>query len=307
MGHRTLAVAGTVGLLALVLAGCATTSQSGSVSPRPSASHSAAPSVVDVSAQLKALEGQFDAKVGVSAVDTATGRTVEYRENQRFGYASTLKAFAAAEMLATVPAATRQATVTWTQADVTAAGYTPVTGKHLQDGLSLDALAEAAVRDSDNEAQNLVLASIGGPRGLDAALERLGDKITDVVHTEPALNTLTPGSTADTTTPAAFTADLRALTGPDYLSAAQKTQWIDWMSGNATGNTLIRAGAPTGWTVADKSGGAGGIRNDIAIVTGPGEKKPILITILTQKNNPAAKYDDALVAQAAHIVLTALN
>lgn len=305
MGHRTLVTAGTAVLLTFALAGCTATSKDANVSPSPSVSE--ASFSVDVSAPMKALESKFDAHVGVSAVDTATGRTVEYREDQRFGYASTLKAFAAAEMLATVPAATRQATVTWTQADVDAAGYAPVTEKHVQDGLSLDALAEAAVRDSDNQAQNLVLASIGGPRGLDAALERLGDNVTDVVHTEPVLNTLTPGSNADTTTPAAFTADLRQLAGPDYLSAVQRAQWTDWMSGNATGNTLIRAGAPSGWAVADKSGGAGGIRNDVAIVTRPGSKDPILITILTRKNDPTAKYDDALVAQAAQIVLTALH
>jgi beta-lactamase class A len=292
-------------LLATALAGCTTATQGSSVSPRPSSS-AASPSAVDVSAQLTALEGKFDAKVGVNAVDTASGRTVEYRDHQRFGYASTLKAFAAAEMLATVPGATRQATVKWTQADVTAAGYTPVTERHIPNGLSLDALAEAAVRDSDNEAENLVLDSLGGPRGLDTALERLGDKVTDVVHTEPALNTLVEGSTADTTTPAAFTADLRALTGPEQLSAAQMNQWMNWMSGNATGNTLIRAGAPAGWTVAEKSGGAGGMRNDVAIVNRP-SGKPILITILTKKNDPIAKYDDALVAQAAHVVLGALN
>lgn len=309
MGHRTLVAAGTAALLALALVGCAGMPNDVGLSPRASASHSASSassSVVDVSASLKALEDQFDAQMGVSAVDTETGRTVGYRDNQRFGYASTLKAFAAAQLLATVPVATRQATVTWTQADVDAAGYAPVTAEHVQDGLPLDALAEAAVRNSDNQALNLVLASIGGPRGLDTALERLGDSVTDVVHTEPALNTLTPGSTADTTTAAAFTADLRALTGSDYLSAAQKAQWIEWMSGNATGNALIRAGAPTGWTVADKSGGAGGIRNDVAIVNRP-TGKPILITILTQKNDPAAKYDDALVAQAARVVLTALD
>lgn len=42
------------------------------------------------------------------------------------------------------------------------------------------------------------------------------------------------------------------------------------MSNNATGDELIRAGVPSDWIVADKSGaGSYGTRNDIAIVTPP--------------------------------------
>jgi beta-lactamase class A len=77
------------------------------------------------------------------------------------------------------------------------------------------------------------------------------------------------------------------------------------MSGNATGDTLIRAGAPDGWVVADKSGGAGGIRNDVAVVTPPG-RAPVVVTVFTTRNDPDARYDDALVARAAAIVLGAL-
>jgi len=74
------------------------------------------------------------------------------------------------------------------------------------------------------------------------------------------------------------------------------------MSGNATSDSLIRAGAPSDWTVADKSGGAGGIRNHVAIVTPP-NGAPIIISVLTAKNDPAAEYDDELVPRAARAVL----
>jgi len=57
--------------------------------------------------------------------------------------------------------------------------------------------------------------------------------------------------------------------------------------------------------VADKSGGAGGIRNDVAVVTPPG-RAPVVVTVFTTRNDPDARYDDALVARAAAIVLGAL-
>ncbi|NKS78197.1 hypothetical protein GS539_20950 [Rhodococcus hoagii] len=53
------------------------------------------------------------------------------------------------------------------------------------------------------------------------------------------------------------------------------------MSGNATGAPLVRAGAPDGCSVADKSGGAGPIRNDIAIVTPPG-RAPAFLALLAK-------------------------
>lgn len=42
------------------------------------------------------LELTFDARLEVFAVDTGSGRAVSYRSDERFGYASTFKALAAA-------------------------------------------------------------------------------------------------------------------------------------------------------------------------------------------------------------------
>jgi beta-lactamase class A len=260
------------------------------------------PTVRDVAQTLHALEAEYDARVGVVATDTATGHTVAYNAHERFGFASTLKAFAAAEFLHAVPVADRDEHVRWTAEDIAQAGYSPVTEQHIEDGLTYTQLAEAAVRDSDNTAMNLILKRVGGPEGLDRAFAELGDTTTSVVHYEPELNTLTPGSRDDTTTADAFTTALQAYLDEQTLSKRDADTLVDWMSGNATGDALIRAGAPDGWTVADKSGGAGGIRNDIAIVTPP-HRSPIIISILTTKKDPAAKYDDSLVERTASAVL----
>ncbi len=260
----------------------------------------------DVAPELEALEREFQARVGVGALDTGTGASVEYRAGERFGYASTIKAFVAAEFLRQVPVVERDAHVTWTREEVEAAGYSPVTSEHVQDGLTLAQLAEAAVRQSDNAATNIILGRIGGPAGLGAGLAELGDTVTHVVNDEPALNQVDPGSTHDTTTPAAFTASFTALLEPQNLDAEDLAVLLEWMHGNATGDALVRAGAPDGWAVADKSGGAGGMRNDIALVTPP-DRAPIVITVLTEKIDPAARYQDELVARVAEVVLSALG
>lgn len=259
-----------------------------------------------VADELAALEQEYDATVGVMAVDTGTGESVSYGEDRRFGFASTIKAFAGAVFLQSVPGAARDEMVHWTTEEAAAAGHAPVTSQHVEDGLTYAQLAEAAVRVSDNAALNLIVDRIGGSAALDDALAELGDATTEVVNDEPTLNTIEPGSTDDTTTAAAFTALLTRILDGSTLSAADAALLVDWMSDNRTGDALIRSGAPAGWTVADKSGGAGPIRNDIAVVTRPGQD-PIIITVLTSRNDPHADFDDTLVASAASITLHALD
>ncbi|NQX13308.1 class A beta-lactamase [Microbacteriaceae bacterium VKM Ac-2855] len=295
------------GAVALLLAATACTGAPAPVATTTApATSTATPEAIDLSAELAALESAFAARVGVSAVDTATGRRISYRADERFGYASSMKALAAAEFLHDVPVSERDGLVTWSADAVDAAGYSPVTSEHIADGLTLSELAEAMVRSSDNTAFNLILERLGGPAALDAGLGELGDDTTEVVNPEPPLNDIEPGSTADTSTPDAFTADLTELITGSRLSEDDRALLLDWMAGNATGDALIRAGAPSGWVVADKSGGAGGIRNDVAVVTPPG-RAPVIITVFTVKSDPEADYDNDLVAQAAEVVLRALS
>ncbi|WP_277212230.1 class A beta-lactamase [Isoptericola croceus] len=269
--------------------------------PPPSATSTPAPTS-DVDAALVALEAEFDARVGVAALDTGDGSRTEHRAHERWGYASTVKVFLAAELLRTTTAEQRTEQVTWSQEDVDAAGHAPVTGEHVGNALTLDQLAEAAVRESDNAATNILFDRIGGPSGLRDAFELIGDTTTAPARTEPALNQVGPGSTEDTTTPAAFTADLDALLHGGALGPADAAQLVEWMTGNATGDSLVRAGAPDGWSVADKSGGAGAIRNDVALVTPPG-REPVLLTVLTERLDPDAGYEDELVERVAAVVL----
>lgn len=273
------------------------------VSPAPTSSRAERD---DVSTGLQAVEERYDVTVGVSLLDTGTGETISYRGAERFGFASTVKVFLAAEFLRRTPEDARDDLVRWTAADIERAGYSPVTTARLDTGLTAAELAEAAVRESDNTATNLVFDRIGGPAELDAALSRLGDDVTDIVDVEPGLNTVGPDSTGNTTTADAFTASLAALRGGGSSTDADAPTLAEWMSGNATGDALVRAGAPSGWTVADKSGGAGAVRNDIAVVTPPG-RPPLVLTVLTRKNDASAPYEDVAVSESAAVVLNTVR
>ena len=297
-----------LGLAACSTPGASAPAPSPTATPVPLPSPIAAPDLAtpEVEAALADLETRYDARIGLSVLDTGSGATLDHRADERFGYASSLKAFAAAALLDATDDADLDRVVTWTQAEVDAAGYSPLTSTHVADGLPLRQLAEAAVRQSDNTALNLVVEHLGGPAALDAALAAQGDDVTDVVNSEPELNRPTAGSTADTTTPAAVRGLLARVVAGDWLGDDDRAQLLDWMSGNATGDALVRAGAPAGWAVADKSGGAGPVRNDVAVVTRPGGD-PVVIVVLTTRTDPAAAYDDALVAAAARAAFEAVQ
>jgi beta-lactamase class A len=255
--------------------------------------------------RFRPLERRFDARLGVYALDTGTGREIAYRADARFPYASTFKAFAAAAMLRRYGLDGLERTVPITRLD---AAISPVTQRRVGTRMSLKALSSAAVRYSDNTAANLLLDHLGGPKGLDAILEDVGDDVTRMERREPDLGDWAPGATRDTTTPRAFAGDLRAFVLGDALKPRERAQLVRWLRTNTTGDELIRAGVPRGWVVGDKTGTGStyGARNDIAVVWPPG-RAPIVIAIMSNRRAPDAEHSDALIARAATVVVKALD
>ena len=306
MTTRTLQLLATSTLIALTLAGCAPSEAQSSDQSSPQTETSTGPNVGSdrqrLEDQLKMLEDRYDARVGVSALDTESDVSVDHRADERFGFASSLKVFAVAELLDRTTPKELEKNVTWTQADVDEAGWTPVTEEHVDEGLPLEDVAESALRVSDNLAMNIVLDELGGPEALDDAMEKDGDSTTEVTDEEPELNDVEEGSTDNTTTPAAFTANLQDLLDAKRLSDDDRKVLFDWMSANETGDPLIRAGAPDGWVVRDKSGHSDAIQNDIAVVTPP-DRQPIVLSVMTEADDPESEDGPALVAAVAEVVL----
>lgn len=254
---------------------------------------------------FRSLERAHDARLGVYAVDTGTGRTVTYRADERFAYASTYKALAAAAVLDRTSAADLAEVVPYTAADVV--DYSPVTAPHAGTGMPLGRIAEAAITYSDNTAGNLLFRHLGGPEGWERTVRRLGDRVTEADRIETALDTAVPGDRRDTSSPRALASDLRAYALGRELDAEDRTLLTTWLRANTTGNATIRAGVPSTWTVGDKTGSASyGTRNDIAVLWPP-TGAPIVLAVLTTHDKATATADDALVANAAALVARTLR
>jgi beta-lactamase class A len=255
--------------------------------------------------EFEQLEKDFDARLGVYAIDTGSDKTITYQPDERFAFASTFKALAAGATLQQNSLNELDEIITYTKEDLVA--YSPVTENHVGTGMTLRELCEAAVRYSDNTAANILLETLGGPKGFEAVLRQNGDRVTLAERLEPDLNEAIPGDSRDTSTPKALATSLMAFSIGDSLPSEKRLIFTDWLLGNSTGDTLIRAGVPEGWEVGDKSGAGGyGTRNDIAIVWPP-NREPIVMAILSSREKKDAKYNDRLIAEATKITLDILG
>lgn len=253
---------------------------------------------------LLRLEDRTGARVGVHALHTGTELSVGHRADERFGYASTVKLLTAAALLDASSTSRRQGRVTWSAEDLVT--YSPITETRIATGMTVLALMRAAVVDSDNTAANLILEELGGPAALQRALTRVGDTTTTVTRYEPELNDWTPGQRRDTTTPRALAHTARAYLLGDVLRPADRELLWRWLRSTETGLGLVRAGVPAAWQVGDKSGTAAyGTRNDVAIVRPPASS-PLVVVVMTSHADQADEPDDAVVAAATRIVISAL-
>ncbi|MFI1913957.1 class A beta-lactamase [Nocardia sp. NPDC020380] len=299
---RRSALTAAAAALLVPLAACADHQAAKSAAGTTTASPASA---VRMDSEFQRLETQFGAHLGVYALDTGSGRTVEYKADDRIAFCSTFKAVAAAALLKRTTPADLDAKVTYTQADLVT--YSPITEKHVADGMPLRDVIDAAVRYSDNTAANLMLNHLGGPKGLEQDLRGIGDQVSNVDRFETELSTGTPGDLRDTSTPRTLATDLRAYVLGDALTDEDRAMLTDLLRRNTTGDALIRAGVPQGWVVGDKTGNGGyGIRNDIAVIWPP-NRAPLVLAVMSAKDQQDAPYDNALIAAAAKTAVTALN
>ncbi len=249
------------------------------------------------------LETRYGGRLGVYALDTATGARLEHRANERFPMCSTFKALLVGAVLARVDAGRERLDrpIVYHRSDLL--DYASVTTERLARGaMSVRDLCAAALELSDNTAANLLLRTVGGPVGLTRFARELGDTQTRLDRIEPAINSAIPGDSRDTTTPAAMATTLQKFATGTALRPASQRILIAWMTKCETGRDDIRAGAPAGSTVADKTGsGTHATRNDIASIVSSG-RAPIFVAAYYTSSSATPEERDAILAAVGRIV-----
>jgi beta-lactamase class A len=255
-------------------------------------------------AALGTIESSVKGRLGVAVLDLETGLRAGHRTDERFPICSTFKLMLAADILARADRGEENLERRIVFGADRLEEYAPVTRLHTgAPGMSVAELCDAIVTMSDNAAANLLLDIIGGPAGFTAFMRRLGDTVTRLDRNEPSLNEAIPGDLRDTTTPLAMLGDLREVMFGDTLSRGARAQLLAWGVGNRTGDARLRAGVPSDWRVADKTGtGERGTTNDIGVFWPPG-REPILVTAYLTQTEAPARERDAAIAEVARAVV----
>ncbi|MEV4636704.1 class A beta-lactamase [Actinoplanes sp. NPDC049548] len=267
------------------------------------------PGAAHASSGLPELERKYEARIGAFALDTGNGRMVRHRATERFPLLSTFKVLASAAVLRrarTCDPGLLDRVIHYRTEDLVE--YSPITSAHVEDGMTVAALCEAALTYSDNTAGNLLLRQLGGPQAVTRYARGLGDPVTRLDRWETELNDWFPTEERDTTTPTAMGRNLQALTLGSALHPGDRERLTGWLRSNTTGNARIRAGLPADWTIGDKTGSSDsyGAANDIALVEPP-TGAPLILAVYTNRRAADAGYDNTLIARTATALVRSLG
>jgi beta-lactamase class A len=245
------------------------------------------------------IEETSGGRLGVALFDSESGMQTGHRADERFPMCSTSKLLTVAGILKRIDTGklAYDKRVRITVADLVT--YSPVTELHVDDGMNILDLCEAALTVSDNTAANLLIAELGGPEAVTNFARSLGDPVTRLDRIEPELNEAQPGDPRDTTSPIAIASNLRAITRAGILNDISAGRLVSWLLSNQTGDARLRAGLPAGWRVGDKTGtGGNGTTNDVAIFWPPGRGAIYLSAYLTETPAAPAEREATLAAVA---------
>ena len=258
---------------------------------------------------LEELERAVKGRLGVHVINTANGQTLSHRAGERFAMCSTFKMpLAAAIMKAAAEGKLSLDTmIKFSKADLVP--NAPISEENVAKGeMSIRTMAEAAQKQSDNTAANLLLKQIGGPAGFTQFFRSIGDDKSRLDRYEPHMNDVKVNDERDTTTPlAAATTTQKILLG-DVIPKASRDLLTEWMIATETGKKRLRAGLPADWKAGDKTGtgmiGKNGKFNDVAIIWPPGKAPLIVASYYNTEEASDETYDkhQAVLADAGRII-----
>ena len=145
-------------------------------------------------AALRKLEARLGGRIGLAALDTASGKTLSWRADERFAMCSSFKWLLAAAILARVDQGklTLDLMVPYTAKALLA--HSPVTSAHLSEG---GMTVRRAVRRHGGDQRQWRRQSAAGKDRRSGGLYRLcgqiGDTVTRLDRNEPSLNDQSAG------------------------------------------------------------------------------------------------------------------
>jgi beta-lactamase class A len=249
-------------------------------------------------------------RIGVAAIDLATGEEVMVLGDQLFPMASTSKIAVAATYLEMVEKGRYSLTSEFPlMMPVRSAKYSSARAP-VREGQYMPAidLMEIMITRSSNPATDALLAAVGGPARVNDWMRRQG--ITDfsinrdiatLVRDDGEHNPAVHIDTRDAATPRAMVRLLSGLYRGDFLSDRSRQVLLSAMSRTVTGKRRIPAHIPLEARVSHKTGSLNNTSSDIGIIETPdGRAIAVAIYVTGQGTKLAREQRIAAIARALY-------
>ena len=274
------------------------------------------PALAALRARAALLAQGTGSRVGVAAIDLATGQLVSVNGSERFPMASTVKIAIAAAFLHQVQKGrlTLDASYTLPGSERQLARRVGDMQRHSR-GLSGATLLDLMLTRSDNTAADILLGALGGTRAvgdwlhsaglLDQRVDRSIAQLLDDRQTWKRVRVgkgrhrhwatiavpraIAAGDPRDSSTPEAMATLLAKLRGGELLDRERTEYLFAVMARCRTGPNRIRGLLPPGTPVAHKTGTMTGITDDVGIVSLPNGHDLAIAVFEQGRGGPAAQ------------------
>jgi len=260
--------------------------------------------------KIALLANGSSGRIGVAALDLATGREIAVLGDQRFPMASTSKIAIAATFMEGVEQGRWSLTSEFplllpVRSTPFSSAVAPVRqGQHM----SARQLIELMITRSSNAATDALLAAVGGPAAVNDWTMRAGigefhltRDIATLVRDDGEIDPAVSVDIRDSATPRAMVQLLSGLYQGKWLTPASRQVIIGAMERCRTGTRRIPAMLPGEVTVAHKTGSLNNTSSDIGILTGPdGRSIAVAIYVTGQGSRPNREAKIANIARAIY-------
>jgi len=249
-------------------------------------------------------------RIGVAAIDLATGEEVMVLGDQLFPLASTSKVAVAATFLEMVEMGKYSLTSEFPlMMPVSSAKYSTAKAP-VRPGQYMPAidLIEMMITRSSNPATDALLAAVGGPAVVNDWMRRqsitqfsINRDIATLVRDDGEFNPATYVDPRDAATPRAMVRLLSGLQRGEFLSDQSRRVLLGAMSRTVTGKRRIPANMPLEARVSHKTGSLSNTSSDVGIIQCPdGRTIAVAIYVTGQVTKQAREERIAAIARALY-------
>ena len=260
-------------------------------------------------AQLASIASAGRGRIGVAAVDLASGRSIAILGDQAFPLASTSKIAIVATFLQGVDDGRYRLNAQYPLMVPVASAKLSSVVAPVRPGQLVSALGliELALIRSDNQATDALLAAVGGPQAVNRWMRmagltgvRIDRDIATLVRDDGVFDPATTVDLRDSTTPQAMVRLLSGLHRGEWLSSSSRAVILGAMERCLTGKRRIAGLLPEGARVAHKTGTLNNTASDVGIITTPDGRTIAVAIYVTGQGGKQGR--DARIASIARTI-----